>query len=124
LSALLTLVKSEDVNRNESVLVDGQSLLAVRGWDRFYARYPASYRELENKALCNLVHNIIIYEHILVDSQLLAVNEDCRRVCEYFPSVFRALRIPVEFRNGIARELFGTVNSHPSCKPDAVSQAA
>lgn len=99
----------DEVDKDMSVLVDGQSILdlfEVLADPDVLQHYLSNYGSpLSGTVTGNLIENLIIYEHVLVDSQLIEVNERCRETCGLFPDAIKALRIRAELRAALGAAL-------------------
>src|SRR5208337_3560674 len=108
------LVQVSNVNLDTAVLVDGQTVLSTRPE---YFTCPASERDTVRDdpdrlmTLYNFIQNLIIYDCVLVDSQLLVLENGCENVCSLFEGAISGLLIDGKLRADLADEVTRLVSS-------------
>jgi hypothetical protein len=108
------LVPANSVDFNAAVLVDGQTILSTRPEyfiSRTSERKAARYDHDDLMPLYNFIQNLVIYDRVLVDSQLLALEQGCEGVCALFQRAISGLLINGKLRAGLADEVTEFINS-------------
>src|SRR4051812_23495216 len=84
------VIKEEDVVTHSSVLIDGQTLLAVRELADVVPPRRDLQKWLAAYPITHFIQNVVIHETLLVDSQLLLADYKCLSVCSRLPGAFKA----------------------------------
>lgn len=82
-----------------AVLIDGHSLLGCRNTDW---TSTIDFRILaDRRDAANLIQNIVLHDHLLVDSQLLLANQECSEIASLFEDAVKPIRLDNSTRESI-----------------------
>jgi hypothetical protein len=106
MTTTVKLQRITDLDLSTAVLVDGQTVLSTPP-EYFQCSSTSERQAIRGDAttLHNLIQNLVLYDRVVVDSQLLALEENCKIVCEFFGDAVSGLLIDGPLRAQLAAEV-------------------